>query len=178
MIPLSNLFESDQQIQIYCDMVGVLTHFEKSARNIGWEGPQPATSKEDKAALWAMVKDNAESFWGDMPWMEDGKKLWNYIKPYNPILLTSVASSLASTLGREGKKGKERWVRRELGPNWYKNNLIVVTSHTKHKYAKPNAILIDDYPTNIDPFIKAGGQGIIHKNANDTIMKLKKLLGE
>jgi hypothetical protein len=176
MIPLSRLFEQKNQIQIYCDMDGVLTHFDASAKKIGWTGPLPAKKKEDVSALWALVKDNAEKFWGDMPWMPDGKKLWNFIKPYNPILLTSVANSLQSKLGRDGKAGKERWVQRELGPQWYKNNLIVVESHGKTKYANPNSILIDDMSKNVEPFVEAGGQGIIHKNADDTIRQLEKIL--
>ena len=176
MIPLSKLFEQEDQIQIYCDMDGVLTHFNASAKKIGWKGPLPATKKEDVSALWVMVKDNAEEFWGDMPWMSDGKKLWEFIKPYNPILLTSVANSLTSKLGRDGKAGKERWVQRELGPDWLKNNLIVVASHGKTKYATPNSILIDDMSKNVDPFVEAGGMGIVHKNADDTIKKLKKVL--
>ncbi|MDX1700382.1 MAG: hypothetical protein R3250_07175, partial [Melioribacteraceae bacterium] len=76
----------------------------------------------------------------------------------------------------DGRAGKERWVRRELGPSWLENNFIPVGSGGKTKYAKPNAILIDDYDTNVDPFIEAGGQGIVHKNADDTIRQLKKLL--
>ena len=176
MIPVSRLFEQKNQIQIYCDMDGVLTHFNASAKKIGWKGPLPATKPEDKDALWKLVINNAEKFWGDMPWTPDGKKLWNFIKPYSPILLTSVATTLDSKLGRDGRAGKQRWVRRELGPAWIKNNFIPVSSGGKTKYAKPNAILIDDYESNIDPFIEAGGQGIVHKNAVDTIRQLKKLL--
>ncbi len=176
MIPVAHLFEQEDGTIIYCDMDGVLTHFNASAKKIGWKGPLPAKTKEDTAALWAMVKDNAEKFWGDMPWMPDGKKLWEFIKPYSPILLTSVATTLESKLGRDGRAGKERWVRRELGPDWLENNFIPVGSGGKTKYAKPNAILIDDFDTNVDPFIEAGGQGIIHKNADDTIRQLKKIL--
>lgn len=176
MISLSKLFEQKNQIQIYCDMDGVLTDFNTAIKNMGWEGSLPATTNEEKSKLWALVKSDPEKFWGDMPWKLEGKKLWNFIKPYNPILLTSVASSLDTKLGREGKKGKERWVQRELGPDWLKNNLIVVASHGKTKYATPNSILIDDMTKNIDPFVEAGGMGIIHKNVDETIKKLKKIL--
>jgi len=36
--------------------------------------------------------------------------------------------------------------------------------------------LIDDLPRNIDPWIEAGGIGILHKNTEDTIKKLKKII--
>ena len=40
---------------------------------------------------------------------------------------------------------------------------------------KENAILIDDFASNIKRWEAAGGIGILHKNANDTIQQLKKL---
>jgi hypothetical protein len=45
----------------------------------------------------------------------------------------------------------------------------------KAEYAEPNAILIDDQPKSIDPFIAAGGIGILHTSAANTIKELKKL---
>jgi hypothetical protein len=176
MISISQLLEQENQVQIYCDMDGVLTDFNESAKKIGWKGPLPAVTKEDKSALWKMVVGNAEKFWGDMPWKEDGKILWEFIKPYDPILLTSVANSLSSKLGSGGKRGKERWVGRELGRDYVKNNLIVVASHGKTKYAKKGSILIDDFEKNIIPWESAGGIGILHTSADRTIDELKKLL--
>ena len=46
---------------------------------------------------------------------------------------------------------------------------------TKSNYAKENAILIDDFASNIKRWEAAGGIGILHKNANDTIQQLKQL---
>ena len=174
MIPIVHLFELTDDYQIYCDMDGVLTYFNGAARKIGYEGPLPATGK-DKAELWSIVVGHAEKFWGDMPWIEGGKRLWNFIKPYKPVLLTSVSRDMSSKLGVEGKKGKLRWIKRELGEEYAKTALIVA-SGTKHKYVSPNSILIDDGKENIDPWKEAGGMGILHKDVSKTIEQLRKIL--
>lgn len=174
MIPTASLFELTEDYQIYCDMDGVLAFFNGSARKIGYEGPLPATG-EDKAELWSMVVSNAEKFWGDMPWTKDGKRLWRFIKPYKPVLLTSVSRDMSSKLGVGGKKGKQRWIKRELGNEYLETALIVATG-TKHKYVSPNSILIDDDKKNLDPWKNAGGIGILHKDADTTIAQLREIL--
>ena len=37
------------------------------------------------------------------------------------------------------------------------------------------AILIDDFPRNVDQFKAAGGMGIVHTNTSNTLRELKKL---
>lgn len=176
MIPMSNLFELTEDYQIYCDMDGVLTHFNNGARKIGYKGPLPATG-EDKAKLWSIVVNDAESFWGDMPWAEGGKKLWNFIKVYQPVLLTSISRDMSNKLGVNGKKGKQRWIKRELGQE-YLTTALIVASGTKDKYVSLNGILIDDDKRNINQWKKAGGIGILHRNTTATIGQLRKLLNE
>jgi len=99
-----------------------------------------------------------------MMWMKDGKKLWNFLKDKNVEILSKPSKD---KLSREGKR---IWCKRELG------NVKVNLSRNKKTYAKPNHILIDDLEENIDPWTKAGGIGILHKNTDDTIKKLKKYL--
>jgi len=82
-------------------------------------------------------------------------------------------------LDKGGKKGslpgKLRWVEKHLkiDPN------RVTFEHNKWKYATSNDgernILIDDFPSKIDPWDNEGGIGILHINA-DTTIKILKLL--
>jgi hypothetical protein len=54
----------------------------------------------------------------------------------------------------------------------------LVLRKQKQDFAKKNGIpniLIDDYPENIREWEAKGGIGILHKNAADTIARLKKL---
>jgi hypothetical protein len=175
MIPIARLFELTESYQIYCDMDGVLTYFNGSARKIGYDGPLPAPKGPDREKLWSMVLEDPEKFWGDMPWLPGGKRIWKTIEPFKPVLLTSVASDMNSKLGVEGKKGKQRWIKRELG-NEYLNTALIVSSGTKDKYVSQNSILIDDDKDNIDSWISAGGIGILHKDPDKTIEQIKKLM--
>jgi len=71
----------------------------------------------------------------------------------------------------ESRVGKHKWVKREL-PGFH---LILRSPEHKKDFAAPNSILIDDREDNIDSWKKAGGIGILHKSANETIKELKKL---
>jgi hypothetical protein len=53
--------------------------------------------------------------------------------------------------------------------------LILSKAENKKDYARPNSILIDDNVKNIADWIGAGGIGILHTSAEDTIKQLKKL---
>ena len=100
-----------------------------------------------------------------MNWMSDGKQLWNYIKKYEPILLSSPSRSNYSRMG------KRIWRKRNLPST----KLILAQAANKQNYADPDSILIDDRESNIDQWIKAGGIGILHTDTASTISKLKEL---
>lgn len=170
MLSIVKLFEQDNQIQIYCDLDGVLSDFIDSAENkLGYDKTKPID------LLWKQIAKDPRNFWGTMSWTSDGKQLWNFIKPYTPIILSSVGSSLNSKLGIEGKKGKLEWVTRELGPQFAKTAIITVDGG-KSQYASPDSVLIDDSKKNINGWVQNNGIGILHKNAADTISQLKNVL--
>lgn len=50
-------------------------------------------------------------------------------------------------------------------------------SNEKCYYANGRALLIDDRPESIDPFIRAGGHGILHTDGFNTVHKLKEIFG-
>ena len=45
----------------------------------------------------------------------------------------------------------------------------------KYIYAKPRHILIDDTPEKIKGWTNAGGLGILHRNAGDSINEIKQI---
>ncbi len=53
--------------------------------------------------------------------------------------------------------------------------LILHSAEQKQEFANPNAILIDDRPSNIEQWRAKGGIGILHTSADETIEQLKKL---
>ena len=80
-----------------------------------------------------------------MDWMSDGRQLWDYIKSYNPTLLSSPSRSDHSRLG------KRIWRKRNLPST----KLVLAQAIKKQNYANPNSILIDDRTSNIDPMDKS-----------------------
>lgn len=159
------------KFDIYCDMDGVLTNFEDSAKQI-----RDDIFEISETELWLTISLEGESFWADMPWMDNGLKLWEYIKPHNPKILTAVPGlSKDDPLKLFANYGKQTWVEKNIGEEWI-DNLILTTSKEKKKFAKHNAILIDDRKKIISAWKKEGGIGILHTSANETIKQLGDIL--
>ncbi len=159
--------ELDMDYKIFSDMDGVLTDFDGSFVKYS-KGIQPRDyeKKFGKDGFWELIDgEGGVGFWAGMPWMEDGKEYWNYIKDYNTELLSSPSRSETSRLGKR---------------LWVKNNmpgvkLTLAQAYNKKNYAEPNHILIDDRESNIEQWREAGGIGILHTSASDTIKQLKAL---
>lgn len=159
-------FKNASMMIIYLDMDGVLTDFEKAFELI--DGRKTTEiEKEGDPAFWEHVKKGGLQFWSMMPWMKDGRKLWNYVKNMNVKILSSPSRSLP-----DSNKGKKIWVQALLKPT---PELILKRAREKQKYAAKNAILIDDKKSNILQWNAAGGTGIYHISANNTIKELKNL---
>lgn len=153
------------EYKIYSDMDGVITDFNNRYKKYAGMMPSEYEKKFGKDKFWELADAEGVAFWVGMPWMEDGKNYWNYIKDYDVELLSSPSRSETSRLG------KRLWVRNNL-PGI---KLTLAQAYNKKNYAEPNYILIDDRKSNIEQWIKAGGIGILHTSAEDTINQLKAL---
>jgi hypothetical protein len=160
------LEESDYipKYQIYCDMDGVLTNYEKRfvdmlrqeghkyySKNTIAQVTRPKHFKqlegEDELEVFTDSHIGLE-FWTGMEWMANGPKLWNFIQPYNPIILTSPSKNNTSRLG------KRLWVKDHLVPA---PPVEFRFGEAKSDFANQNAILIDDKPSNLHAFADKGG---------------------
>ena len=163
------LFENKEQVmkyEIYSDMDGVLTDFDKAFMEVsGGIFPSEYEKNFGKDGFWKLIDAEGADFWEKMPWMPDGKTYWDYIKEYNPILLSSPSRSSTSRLG------KRLWVKNNLPGT----KLILAQAKDKQNYAQKDRILIDDRPSNIEQWRASGGVGILHTSASDTIKQLKDL---
>ena len=114
--------------------------------------------------------------WANMPWTRDGKTLWNFIKKHNTHILSAFSIQDPNCV-----PGKMRWLRKEIG--YTRNSMInIVRRRDKQDFAMKGsdtgrrpAILIDDYPKNVQQFKAAGGIGIVYSSASNTISQLKRL---
>ena len=148
--------------KIYCDMDGVIVDFDKGYKELTGRDASFDIPKEE---FWAPISKAGAPFWIKLKWMPDGKQLWDYIKGYNPDLLSAPSREESS------KMGKRIWVKREVPGA----KLILRSAERKQEFATPNSILIDDRADNIQRWKDAGGIGIVHTSAADTIQQLKDL---
>jgi nicotinic acid mononucleotide adenylyltransferase len=156
--------QEGSKYKIYVDMDGVIVDFDG-----GYEKLTGITTKEaDKKGpefFWKPISKAGAKWWITLKWMPDGKQLWDYVKKYNPELLSAPSREEASRLG------KRVWVKREL-PGV---KLILRSADKKQEFASSNSILIDDREKNIEQWKNAGGIGILHTDATSTIKQLKDL---
>lgn len=158
--------EEKPQYQIYSDMDGVITDFDSKFKSLS--GGIPSSEYEQKYGkekFWELISNKGVGFWVGMKWMPDGKEYWDYIKQYNPKLLSAPSRDKSSRLG------KRLWVRNNL-PGI---ELILRPADKKREFASPTSILIDDIESNINQWRQDGGIGILHTSAQNTIKELKKL---
>ena len=161
---LGRLNEKVMDYKIYCDMDGVLVDFEsgyEKLTGIDLKG-EYRPGVED---FWKPIEQAGVKYWASLKWMPDGKQLWGYIKQYTPELLSAPSKSESS------KIGKYVWVKNNLPGT----KLILRYASRKKELATPESILIDDRQVNIDQWEAAGGIGILHTSADNTISQLKEL---
>ena len=161
---LARLREEETEYTIYCDMDSVLVDFDLGYQELTGMTTQQADANGVEA-FWEPLTKAGAKFWITLQWMPDGKQLWDYIKKYNPILLSAPSREESSKLG------KRVWVKREL-PGV---KLILKYASQKQEYASPTSILIDDRQKNIDQWEAAGGIGILHTSTPNTIKQLQQL---
>ncbi|MBE3087011.1 MAG: hypothetical protein IMZ64_12440 [Bacteroidetes bacterium] len=156
-------------MKLFVDCDGVLTNFDKAVQALGPEvakGLSDDAPETDKQVMYDAIEKAGESFWSKMEWTPNGKELWEVVKNFNPVLLSSPGRFSAAP------SGKILWV---------KNNLPGTTlflSENKSDYVDPYelSVLIDDMKKNIGAWEEAGGEGILHTSTADTERKFLELL--
>ena len=156
--------QEDPKYKIYVDMDGVLVDFDGGYEKLTGMTTREADEKGPEF-FWKPISKAGAKWWITLNWMPDGKQLWDYVKKYNPELLSAPSREEAS------KMGKRIWVKRELPGA----KLILRSADKKQEFASPTSILIDDREKNIEQWEAAGGIGILHTDAASTIKKLKEL---
>ena len=157
--------------KIYVDMDGVIADFNTAFKKLNVDNltPDEFIKTYSKNKFWNLLDKHADEFWINIPPMSDANVLMDFI--YNNFIDIHILT--ASTRHPSSKIGKRMWIRRHF-PFIREDNIIVVEEKKlKQKYATPNSILVDDNTQNISDWNNAGGIGILHKSANDTIKQLQ-----
>ena len=155
--------EKVMDYKIYCDMDGVLADFESGYEELTGIDLKGEFKKGDD--FWDPIKVAGIGFWAGLKWMPGGQELWDYLKPFNPQLLSAPSREQSSRIG------KHVWVKHKIPGT----KLILRYAKQKQELATPESILIDDRQINIDQWEAAGGIGILHTSTANTIQQLQKL---
>lgn len=177
--------------QIYCDMDGVLTNFEKRfIDKLREEGPKYYSKEviaqvtrpkhfeklEGQEEFWRFIDQYIGlEFWSGMEWMPNGKRLWEFIQPYQPKILSSPSRDNTSRLG------KRLWVKEHIAETYdtfISPEVIFRFGDAKADFANENSILIDDKPSNLEAWKAAGGIALEVKDGEiDSVIRTLKSLG-
>ncbi len=165
------MLERGQVYTYYLDLDGVLVDFDKGVKQLtGGIGFEDYSKLHGKDKMWKLISSHDSIWWATLPWMSDGKELWNFLKSKTVIILTSGSKLNNGTIPEVGKK---EWVFKNLGGNV--KIIVTDSAHDKKNYSQKDSILIDDMPMNIAEWKSRGGIGILHKNARDTIKTIEYL---
>lgn len=161
-------------MKIYLDIDGVLANFDKRYEELFGVAPTEPSKKE------AHFHENWEAFvtgrnFTTLEELPDARQLLDYVFSLGvPVEI----------LGSSGGKKFHDIVRAQK-LEWLSAHgitcpvHIVPGGHLKARYAYgPWYILVDDTPRVIEGFRKAGGTGILHTSAAESIGQLKKLYSE
>ncbi len=157
------LMEDDElQYKLFVDLDGVLANFKKGVIDVTG---RPVHKQKSNSQMWKALYKHG-NFYAELDPMPDAMQLWNYVKKYNPTILTGIPR------GNWAPPQKEAWVAKHLGPS-----VPVITGLARHKYnhAAENHILIDDTAKMIEDWTRAKGIGIHHTSAKNSIQQLQDL---
>lgn len=156
-------------MKLFLDMDGCLTDFDKAvgklgpeaAKGLGDDAPEPA-----KLAMYEAIEKAGESFWSGMEWKSDGKELWEIVRRFNPVLLSSPGQFTGAP------SGKIQWVKDNIP------GTTLFLSDNKGEYVDryEQSVLIDDRKKNIGAWEEMGGEGILHTSTPHTERKFLELL--
>ena len=154
---------------IWIDSDGVLADFDEKIREI--------TGKEchelPKGTLWQHVDryNQTNPFFESLAKMPGADRLVQFVRANfeHHGVLTACGNT-----PKDAREQKIIWYHR-MWPG-LRCEVVLKSPDKAANFAAPNAVLIDDRAKSIDPWVAAGGIGILHTSVDDTIRQLQELL--
>ena len=158
--------------QIFLDQDGVLADFADGLTTaMGYK-----VSLEDEHDVYDTEKRKltAQRLFRNLKPLPDAWKLVDYCM--NSGIHTEILTAAGTVNRTLVVKDKIDWIRRYVHPHW----IVIPTFSGSQKaaFAHKKAVLIDDRQRNIDYWVEAGGIGILHKTADETIKQLDYIIGD
>ena len=159
---------------LYLDMDGVLCNFNKRYTELFGEEAASTRERKEFTEQWKLFIEGRN--FATLDWFPGAIELLDYVKTLEDKVSVQILSSSGGELFHDKVVvQKLHWLQTHNIP-YYAN--ITNGSRKKALYATggENRILVDDTDYVIDAYIKAGGIGILHTDADETIEKLKSML--
>lgn len=153
---------------LYLDSDGVLADFDALAYEI--LGGR-FIHEVPKGTLWSAVERHG-SFFESLPVMPGADRLVDFVTESGLFKSVAVLTATGYT-PHDAAEQKRRWY-----AAWRPDLTVHVVSKSPDKaaFAHPRAILVDDRAKSIDPWVAAGGIGILHTSVDDTIDRLLQIV--
>lgn len=157
----------DTSYRLFLDLDGVLANFDQGMYQITGCYPHQLPVRK----LWQAAA-KADGFFEYLPWMPEGKRLWDCTKQFNPTILTGLPR------GQWAEPQKRSWCARELGLNI---PVITCMAQDKIKFARSILqsneipVLVDDRPKHKQLWEAQGGIFIVHQSVSESLHHLRQL---
>lgn len=152
-------------MKLFLDQDGVLADFDKKKFEIFGSRNVP------DGIMWHVINKYFPEFFFELSPMKDMKQLWDYCKQFNPTILTAIPKVNINKIDEQ----KRRWT------DMYLNAMVpmIFCRRADKQYFCTNfdCVLVDDHPKNCKEWKDKGGVSIFHRNAEETINRLKMLHG-
>lgn len=152
---------------IYLDMDGVLDDFDHQVDNVYH------ARKANGKCNWDIIHKIGSTFWTTIPWLDEGKKSYQYVLEFakKNNLKVGVLSAISF---KHAKLAKRQWLEANC-PEIDKDLVIICDKGVdKWNHLPENGILIDDTQVNIDKCHEVGKAALLYTNTK----QLKKDLDE
>ncbi len=163
-------------VKIYLDMDGVLADFDGGVKkfcNIA-AVDQSVRTRKQAGDFWSAVR-KIKHFYDRLELLPGAETLFDlaYRKSGADCeILTGIPRPIGNL--RTASVDKENWVHRLLDPDVRVNTVFRIE---KLKFCQgKECILIDDLPATIDAWRRAGGTGILYRNADQACSELEDVL--
>jgi hypothetical protein len=147
--------------RLFLDLDGVLADFDAGVEQLTGKRPDQLSTR----AMWRALSQ-APDFFGTLAMMQDAHLLWAWCKPFRPTILTGLPH------GDWAPAQKQRWVANMLGADV---ELITCMTRDKHRWSGPGHVLVDDRERTRESWEAAGGTFVLHRNAAESMVALRRL---